>query len=31
MEHFQTYIHTGTHYIHKQIIDSVPLDESALV
>ena len=30
MEHFQTYIHTGSLYIHKKIIDIVPLDKSAL-
>ena len=31
MEHFQTYIHTGTLYIHKFFfIDIVPIDKSAL-
>ena len=30
MEHFQTYIHTGSLYIHKKIIDIAPLDKSAL-
>ena len=30
MEHYQTYIHTGSLYIHKKIIDIVPLDKSAL-
>ena len=30
MEHFQTYTHTGTLYMHKKIIDIVLLDQSVL-
>ena len=30
MEHFQTYIHTGSLYKHIFFIDIVPLDKSAL-